>query len=97
MKNSENEQKWTQLDDERNYEEALSKLTYEEALKKLEEVVQKLESGDTTLDESLKLFKLGTALSRFCAAKLASVEKQITELIQKEDGTWEERPFGNEV
>jgi len=72
-------------------------LTYEAALAELEAVVARLESGDVTLDESMKLFERGTALAKICAAKLAAIEHQITQLLEKADGTVEERPFGSDA
>lgn len=75
----------------------LSGLTYEEALAALETVVARLESGDVTLDESMKLFERGTALAKICATRLAAIEHQITQLLEKADGTVEERPFGNDA
>jgi len=77
--------------------EDLSALTYEEAVKMLEQTVGRLESGDITLDESMALFRKGTELAAICAGKLAEIEKQITQLIEKPDGSLEERPFGEEA
>jgi exodeoxyribonuclease VII small subunit len=76
--------------------EDLSGLSYEEAMQALEQVVNQLESGEIGLDESMALFRRGMALSEFCAGKLAAVEKQITQLIEKADGQIEEKPFGEE-
>ena len=42
------------------------KKSIEEALARLEEVVGLLESGELTLDESLKLYEEGVGLIRFC-------------------------------
>ena len=77
-------------------DEALKALTYEEALAALEAVVARLESGDVTLDESMQLFRKGTLLSRICADRLAAIERQITQLLEKEDGSVEEKPFAND-
>ena len=41
-------------------------MKFEEALKELEETVKKLESGETTLDESMELFEKGISLTRTC-------------------------------
>ena len=81
----------TNLDDE-----ALKSLSYEQALAALEQVVGRLESGDITLDESMSLFRKGMILSGICAEKLASIEKQITQLLEKQDGSglMDEKPFG---
>lgn len=77
-------------------DEAIKDLSYEQALAVLEQVVNRLESGEASLDESMELFRKGTLLSKVCAARLAAIEKQITQLIEKVDGTIEEKPFGDE-
>lgn len=51
--------------------------TYEAALEELETLVQKLESGQTPLDELLGSYQRGAALLTFCKDKLAAVEDQI--------------------
>jgi exodeoxyribonuclease VII small subunit len=76
--------------------ESLKAMTYEEAIQNLEQVVARLESGEISLDESMALFRRGIALSEICAGKLAAIEKQITQLIEKPDGQTEEKPFGEE-
>lgn len=78
-------------------EEDMAKLSYEAALAALEAVVARLESGDATLDESMQLFRKGTVLSRICASRLAAIEHQITQLLEKADGSVEEKPFGQET
>ena len=39
--------------------------TYEDSMQKLEQIVSRLESGEATLDESLKLFEEGAKLAAF--------------------------------
>ena len=56
------------------------KMTFEEASEKLDKIVEKLESGEETLESSLKLFEEGSALASFCYKKLSSAEQKITEL-----------------
>lgn len=56
------------------------KMSYEEALAKLKEIVARLESGEETLDDSLKLFEEGAKLSAFCYEKLQNAEQKITEI-----------------
>jgi exodeoxyribonuclease VII small subunit len=77
-------------------DETIKDLSYEQALAVLEQVVSRLESGEATLDESMELFRKGTLLSKACSARLEAIEKQITQLIEKADGTIEEKPFGDE-
>ena len=80
-------------------ENDLVSMSYENALQALELVVSRLESGDITLDESMSLFQKGMALSKICVDKLASIEKQITQLLEKQDGSGQldEKPFGEEL
>jgi exodeoxyribonuclease VII small subunit len=59
---------------------------FEDAMKELEEIVKRLESGDLSLEESLKIFEEGIALSRYCFKKLEEAEKKISILINDEGG-----------
>ena len=52
-------------------------MTFEKALEELNGVVKKLSEGNTTLDDSLSLYKYGTALVAFCNNKLNEVKQQI--------------------
>ncbi|MGA1840509.1 MAG: exodeoxyribonuclease VII small subunit [bacterium] len=62
------------------------KVSFEKALKQLEEIVNKLESGDLGLEDSLELFEEGIKLSRFCSKKLELAEKKIEMLTKDEKG-----------
>lgn len=55
---------------------------FEDDLKKLENVVERLERGDLTLDESVKLFEEGMKLSIACKAELDKAEGRIQVLVQ---------------
>ncbi|MDY6863252.1 MAG: exodeoxyribonuclease VII small subunit [Thermodesulfobacteriota bacterium] len=66
---------------------------FEEAFKKLEEVVGKLEGGDLSLEDSLKLFEEGIDLSRFCSKKLDEAEKKVEILLKDTHGDILARPF----
>lgn len=67
-------------------------LNFEEAMKRLEEIAQELEKGDLGLDQSVKKFEEGMALSKKCNEILQEAEKRITILIQ-EDGEIKEENF----
>ncbi len=56
---------------------------FEAKLKKLEEIVEKLESEDTPLEESLKLFEQGVEISKELNQKLLEVKGKI-ETIKKD-------------
>ena len=64
------------------------KKTFEEQLKELEEIVKALQSPDLTLNESMKLYKKGVALTHSCEKELEKAEgdlKKLTENLQEED------------
>ena len=66
---------------------AIEALTYEQAYIELEHVVERLESGELPLEESLALFERGQALSQHCGELLETAEiklKQLTEDIAGE-------------
>ena len=48
----------------------MSEPTFEEAQRELESIVQRLESGDASLDEAITLWERGEELYRVCSAKL---------------------------
>ena len=52
-------------------------LNFEEALEKLAEINEKLESEEISLDDSIKLFKEGIELSKFCQSKLDESKLEI--------------------
>ena len=71
----------------------MAKLTFEIAMKQLEQIVQELESGNLSLEDSIKKFEEGIKLSKFCSAKLDETEKKITLLLKDQDGNVIEKPF----
>ncbi len=60
--------------------------TFEASLSELEKIVRKLEDGDLSLEESLKLFEDGVKLSRECQERLNKAERRIEILLKDEDG-----------
>ncbi|MBN1613516.1 MAG: exodeoxyribonuclease VII small subunit [Deltaproteobacteria bacterium] len=68
---------------------------FEEALQKLDAIVRRMESGDLTLEESLKAFEEGVKLARFCSRKLDEAERKV-ELLLKEDAEQTIQPFREE-
>lgn len=57
-------------------------LMFEEALKRLEEIVERLESDEVLLDESLRIFQEGIELYRFCHKRLTEAEQKVKVLIE---------------
>ena len=66
---------------------------FEESLKKLETIVEKLEKGDLSLEDSLKLFEEGVALSATCKKELDAAEGKVQMLIKQRDGSLKAEPF----
>jgi exodeoxyribonuclease VII small subunit len=66
-------------------------MSYEDSLERLERIVQRLESGQLPLDESLELFEEGTRLTKVCQRRLTEAELRIERLMADGHGT-EEMP-----
>lgn len=60
-------------------------MDFEKKLNRLEEIVQKMEKGELSLDESLKLFEEGVKLSRDCHGQLTNAEAQVKKLVSVDD------------
>lgn len=67
--------------------------SFEEALLRLEEIVDSMEAGELSLDETVKLYKEGVELSSLCSEKLTNAKQQISILSAGLDGSIEEKPF----
>ena len=57
--------------------------SFEEAQKELETIVQRLESGQASLDEAITLWERGEDLYRICSAKLDAAQGRIEELARR--------------
>ena len=62
--------------------------TFESAMAELEDLVEKMEDGELTLDESLKAFERGVVLTRLCQNELKNAELKVRQL--NNDGGLEE-------
>ena len=60
--------------------EVITQLSFEAALKRLEEIVRKLESGEASLDDSIKLYAEGDQLKQQCEARLQSAQAKIEKI-----------------
>ena len=70
----------------------MAKKSFEETLKNLEQITKELESGDLSLDVSLKKFEEGMKLAEMCNEKLGEAQKKIDILLNKND-TLTAQPF----
>jgi exodeoxyribonuclease VII small subunit len=57
--------------------------TFEAAQRELEQIVERLEVGNATLDEAIALWQRGEELYRFCQDKLDAAEGEIAELAKR--------------
>lgn len=62
-------------------------LTFEQALSELEEIVQKLEAGDASLDEAIKAYSRGIELKNQCQRRLDSARLQVEKIQFPKDGS----------
>ena len=60
-------------------------MDFEKKLNRLEEIVQKMEKGDLSLEESLKFFEEGVKLSRDCHGQLSQAELQVKKLVSVDE------------
>ena len=58
------------------------KFDFEKALKELEKLVENMEEGDMSLEDSMKQFERGVALTRSCQKALADAEQKVQILLQ---------------
>jgi exodeoxyribonuclease VII small subunit len=66
---------------------------FEDALRVLEGIVEKLETGDLSLEEALGAFEEGVALVRHLSDKLIEVEKRVEVLTRDQGGAFQLQPI----
>lgn len=67
----------------------MSEFNFEKAFARLEAILDRMNSGNVSLDESLKLYEEADQLITSCAARLTAVEERIEKLIKKRNGELE--------
>jgi exodeoxyribonuclease VII small subunit len=68
---------------------------FEEAMKELEQLVEQMERGELSLEESLKSFERGINLTRTCQQALQEAEQKVQILLEK-NGQQSLEPFNDE-
>lgn len=71
----------------------MAELSFEKALDELENIVERLEKGGLSLNESLALFEKGVKLARFLREELERAEKKTEILLKDEKGEVRPEPF----
>jgi len=69
------------------------KINFESSISALEELVEKMEGGEFSLEESLKQFETGIALARSCQQALRDAEQKVLQLTQDGNGNERLSPF----
>jgi exodeoxyribonuclease VII small subunit len=62
-------------------------ISYEEATIEIQQILKKLESGNTPIDQILAELQRATELIRFCKSKLHQVSESLTDMMKEEEGT----------
>ena len=69
---------------------------FEQALDELEQLVERLERGDLPLEEALRVFERGVALTRQCQSALKSAQQKV-EILLRRSGQTEIEPFSEDA
>ncbi len=75
---------------------SIEKLSFETAMAELESIVKNLETGKTTLEDSINAYERGVALRNHCENKLREAQNKIEKIIVKADGSLSTAPFTTE-
>ena len=70
------------------------KFNFNKGLLELENIISKMESGDLSLEDSLKNFEEGVKIHRKCHTALMDAEQRIN-ILTEQDNYNEEKPFGD--
>ena len=70
------------------------KFNFNKGLRELENIISKMESGELSLEDSLKNFEEGVKIHRKCHTALMDAEQRIN-ILTEQDNYNEEKPFGD--
>jgi len=65
----------------------MSEPSFEDAQRELERIVERLERGESELDDAIRLWERGEELYRFCVSRLDSAQGKIEELARRVEST----------
>ncbi len=69
----------------------IAEMSFEAALKELEQIVEKLDSGNVDLDQSIDIYTRGSLLKQHCDAKLRSAQERVDRIVHQ-NGTLSTQP-----
>ena len=81
-----------ETDDAMQIPEEIKAMSFEDALAALEEIVQKLDSGQVSLEDSIDIYSRGTQLKRHCEAKLNSAKERVDKIVVGSGGAVSTEP-----
>lgn len=76
-----------------NTDAKIETLSFEDALQELEQIVQKLESGNVALERSIAMYERGAALKAHCEKKLKSARLKVEKIVLDADGVAQTAPM----
>ena len=65
----------------------IDNLSYEEAFERLQEIINLLEQGNVSLDDSIKYYEQGIFLKNYCEEKLKKAELKIKSVLNETNNT----------
>ncbi len=74
-------------------EEGRQVASFESAMRELEEIVRKLETGETDLESAIAAYERGVVLKKLCEDKLREAELRVEKIEKGADGTLKAEPF----
>lgn len=72
---------------------AIDTLSFETAMEELESIIRNLESGKTSLEDSISAYERGVALKQHCETKLKDARMKIDKLVIAPDGSMKTAPL----
>ncbi|MFQ5470425.1 MAG: exodeoxyribonuclease VII small subunit [Gammaproteobacteria bacterium] len=69
--------------------------SFERAMQELESIVEQMEQGDISLDQSLQKFERGIELTRICQKALKDAEQKV-QILTGKDGHYDSQPFAED-
>jgi len=76
--------------------ETTDPIPFEQAMAELEEIVQRLETGTLSLEETVALYQRGRFLTQHCQGLLDGAELRVRQLIRDGEGAGQTAPFHTE-
>ena len=74
-----------------------AKNSFEESMKKLEKIVDELDTGDHSLEESLQKFEEGLKLGKTCKEILEKAELRVRKLVENDEGGLDEEDVSDDI